>query len=522
MSRAVQQIELVRPVAFRSTPGPIDGAPRPSDLNGCTVHLIQGLPHGSGMEELLAAVAAELHEHFPNAKVIEVVRRDRYMSDDPAQRAAIVASDRPCVIYFGSPTGALNQVAARYCVELERAHVPCLLVVPAIFAAAVWHIRDLLQCPLSVVTTTSRDATPDVVSAVRNGLNVPARLPRLGESFAEEVSVAVDAAEDFVRSEGWDDGLPFQLPTREAVERMLTGTAQDGSRIVSTTLGPDLLSASVRLVAANAVLAGAQPRHLPLLLATTEALGRSEAVRPMLGSVNGFCFPLVVNGPVREAAGLERGMTSIHAKAHRAIERAVGLILQNLAGVRPGESAFAVQGHPAAPFFLIVENEEASPWESFAQQRGCAPHESRLTLFGGGWSHAGTYFYPEDGLDLLAGAIARFEMPHSALILMSPDRAHLLARAGHDKASVAAEIRDKASIDLRTFRRSGYFNGRIRDRIRHEQTWPSKYLEAPDDELVPAYPADRIQIVITGSEGAPIMSAWKFEEVASASPDIWR
>lgn len=513
-------VELISPLGRRAWREPIAAAPRPSTLNGRTVHLVLSLPHGSGMEPLIEAVGTGLKRHFPDVTLVLVVRKDRYMSDDPEQRAEIERTSQPCVIYFGSGTGALNQVAARYCAELERAGVPTLLIVPTAFTAAVAHMSDTLRCPLVYLgaPATPNAAFSELVCAEL--LTQPRALRPVAER-PDVLRINSADAEQLADNEGWGDGLPLQLPLASAVESMLLATTHARDEVVSARLGPDLLTATVAQVAANAVMAGAQPKHMPLLLAATQALGSNDAIHPMLSSVNGFCFPFVVNGPVRVSAGLDAGLGTLGAKSHRAVQRALRLILQNLAGLKPGQNAFAIQGQPMDPAFLIVENEAASPWASFAQDRGAEPNQSRLTLFGGGWSHVGTYFYAEDGADALGAALARLEMPHSAVVLMSPARARQFAALGHSKAAVAEQIRASTMIDMRTFRRSGYFAGRIRDRIVNEGTWPRVYLDAPGTTALPAYPPGGIHIVVTGGDGAPVMSAWKMELLATASPDAW-
>jgi hypothetical protein len=512
-------VMLVRPIAPLPVGPRIDPAPRPPTLADRIVHLILSLPHGSGMESEMATLAAAIRLRFGASSVVEIVRKDRYMADDPVQRAVIAEVPGACVVYFGSPTGALNLVGARYCAALEAAGVPTLLIVPSAFVGAVDHVSTVLRCPLARLTSDTPDFTNAVIAAMTTATAPPAAAP----SAAPELNVNDEAAShDIALREGWGDGLPLILPTVDRVAAMLRGAGHSAETIVQHDLGPDRRTATVRLVAANAVMAGARSIDLPLLLAMTEALGLNPDIRPMLSSVNGFCFPFVVNGPIRDELGLESGCATLDADAHRAVERAIHLIVRNVLGVRPGVSAFPVQGNPAGTSFLIVENEAASPWPPLSADEVVPDRSSWVTLFGGGWSHIGTYFYPDEDIDGFAAALARLEMPHSVLVLLSPGRARLLAEQFGDKAAVAEAIRLRALIQLRSFRRSGYYSGRIRDRIINEGTWPADYLDRPDDDWVPAYPPGAIRIVVCGSNAAPIMTAWKLERLAAASPDAWR
>jgi hypothetical protein len=470
------------------------------------------MPHGSGMETRVAEAEKAIRQAFPQADLRHLVREHGYMADDPRQRAEIAAAGASCVVYFGSPTGALNLVGARYCAALEQVDVPTLLVIPGFAEAAIIHNAAVRRSPLSYILSDSGGFADGLVHALLRDPEPPPPAER-----HEPAAAALNEREamSLVEREGWGDGLPLVLPTRDRVDAMLAGFAIEADELIADELGPHGRRCTARILAANAVLAGARACDLPLLAAAVRAFAENPAARPMLSSVNSFCFALRVRGPVRRELGLQAGFNSMGAVEHRAIERALALVLQNVLGVRPGLSSFQVQGVPMRPVFLIVDNEEADPWQE-------APARSSVTLYGGGWSHLGTYFYPDEGLDLFAAALARLEMPHSALVLLSPERARLLASRFAKKTDLAEAIRQQALIDMGNFRASGYYPGRIRDRILNEGTWPRDYLNLPDDALVPAYPPGGIQIAVVGGEGAPVMTAWKFEHLADADLDLSR
>ena len=68
---------------------------------------------------------------------------------------------------------------------------------------------------------------------------------------------------------GVTDGLPVVPPTRERVERMLTGTARDRSELIGE-LPPNYGRLTVEKAAINAVMAGCRPEYLPVVLAAAE------------------------------------------------------------------------------------------------------------------------------------------------------------------------------------------------------------------------------------------------------------
>src|SRR5208282_2941176 len=97
---------------------------------------------------------------------------------------------------------------------------------------------------------------------------------------------------------GWTDGLPIILPTEERVAEMLTGTSHDPSEVVgqmTITTTQEKMEYTVEKVAVNAVMAGARPEHLPVILAIASA---QEPAFP--SSTTSFARMVVVNGPIRD------------------------------------------------------------------------------------------------------------------------------------------------------------------------------------------------------------------------------
>ena len=79
----------------------------------------------------------------------------------------------------------------------------------------------------------------------------------------------------FYYSKGWTDGLPIIPPTEEAVAEMLTGTDLPPDHIVATII-PRKGKATVEKIAINAVMAGALPTYMPVLIAAVQVFCRSE------------------------------------------------------------------------------------------------------------------------------------------------------------------------------------------------------------------------------------------------------
>jgi len=185
---------------------------------------------------------------------------------------------------------------------------------------------------------------------------------------------------------GWTDGLPIILPIEERVAEMLTGTDRDPQEFVgmmSVTTHEERLQYTVEKVAAIAVMAGARPEHLPVIL----ALGASG--RPsMPSSTTSFSSMMVVNGPVRNTIGMNSGLGALSPinYANSVIGRAWTLMSINFGDVRPGATFTASTGSTINyNNMCCAENEELSPWAPFHVRKGCKAGESAVSLFRG-WS----------------------------------------------------------------------------------------------------------------------------------------
>lgn len=181
---------------------------------------------------------------------------------------------------------------------------------------------------------------------------------------------------------GWTDGLPVIPPTPERVEAMLGGT--DG-RVSLGPVPPAMGEATLERVAACAVLAGCRPAYFPVVVAAARAAldpafnlhGQGVTTQPA-GQL------VVVNGPVREAVGLNAGMGALGPgfRANLTIGRALRLLITLTGGAMPGTLDRATLGHMGKVGFCVAENEEASPWEPWHIERGFGPGQSVVTVIG--------------------------------------------------------------------------------------------------------------------------------------------
>ena len=265
--------------------------------------------------------------------------------------------------------------------------------------------------------------------------------------------VELGASEDPIEAafaRGWTDGLPVTPPTEERVARMLEGTSLPPDQVICA-LPPDLAECTVEKVAVNAVMAGCLPEYLPVVLAAVTAAAGSRFNIHGIAATTYFTGPVVVvNGPIRRRIGMNSGINALGQgnRANLTIGRALNLVVRNVGGARPGGVDRAALGSPGKLSFCFPEDEEASPWESLATERGFSPEDSTVTLFAGHGpieivdqksrtpeSLAGTF-----ALQLRMVGHPKLAGLADAIVVVSPEHARVFREAGWSKARLRQEI----------------------------------------------------------------------------------
>ena len=187
----------------------------------------------------------------------------------------------------------------------------------------------------------------------------------------------------------WTDGLPIILPTEARVKAMLKGTSHKPDEIVGKMKpsGPhEAWSYTVEMVATNAVMAGAKPEYLPVIL----ALAASEQTA-LVSSTSSFARMAVINGPIADQIQMNYSIGAMGPfnEANSTIGRAWLLLSKNLGGSgTPGTTYLGTQGNNVNYNNLTFpENEGDLPagWEPLHVQEGYKKSDSVVTIFTG-WS----------------------------------------------------------------------------------------------------------------------------------------
>jgi hypothetical protein len=230
------------------------------------------------------------------------------------------------------------------------------------------------------LTTEIIDALTKPLTTAEKNPEIPKkpRRPRVLEADSEE-----NLQHLFLRN-GWSDGLPIVLPTEERVAEMLTGTDHDPQEVVgmmSVTTHEEMKEYTVEKVAINAVMAGARPEHLPVILAIA-----STQHPAMPSSTGSYGSMVVVNGPAAKTIGMNSGVGAMGPfnYANAVIGRAWTLMSINFGDARAGDTFMATIGNGLSfTNQCCAENEGKSPWKPFHVRKGFKASESTVSIFRG-------------------------------------------------------------------------------------------------------------------------------------------
>ncbi len=188
-----------------------------------------------------------------------------------------------------------------------------------------------------------------------------------------EVALDTEAFTEFAMRQGWGDGLPLIPPTDARVRGFLAQNDRYPDEVVAL-LPPSQVECTVEKVVINAVMAGAPPQSLELLIAAIMSIADPDFELYGVNATTAPVYPaFVVNGPIRQELGIpfEYGCLGGVASKAAAIGRAMRLLMRNVAGQVPGISSQTTFGSPGRVAGLITgEWEERSPWASLSERRG--------------------------------------------------------------------------------------------------------------------------------------------------------
>jgi hypothetical protein len=352
-----------------------------------------------------------------------------------------------------------------------------------------------------------------------NGVSFDRSAPRLLDPDTE------DNLRQLFIEENWTDFLPIVLPTEERVEAMLKGTSRAPDEIVGRmrpTNFRELWEFTVEKVAINAVMAGARPEYLPVILAAM-----SSGLTARSSSTTSFATIAMVNGPIRNEIGMNSGIGAFgpYNHANATIGRGYSLASQNLqGGSTPNETYMGSQGNSYAYSACFAENEERSPWTPFHVQHGFDAQTSAVSLFFGGWyTQFGTIRDDtwEDRFRVQLRASDPFSGP---LVALDPLAANKLVDYGFDTREKLVEwLAENSLRPAREYWDNQWMQTLVRPWAVLGREPYVGYLDVdPDDELQTYQPQDISVAVVGGETGGTYKMIGGALRDSIVSIDDWR
>jgi hypothetical protein len=382
--------------------------PNPSGLTNPRVKELAGKKIGiiwdgkKGGDNYCAAVEELIKEKYPTATTFRLVWGD-------AEAAEKAKKEMDTFIYGVGDNGMGGWIQCRQVINLERLGIPGVFVIgdnaihtskmsaedagmPAVRIVSlpsidyypnrstVANIRPVAKASIDrIIDALTHPLTPEEKNPEMQALKKPAETV---EFSADNYESAYELFNQTYLDNHWGDGLPLVPPTERAVKQMLAVTTRAPSEIIGRIPYRNGI-ATIEKVAINAVMAGAKPEYLPVIISAMECLAEEGTYTHMMSSEGSFTLMIMVSGPIAREINMNYGVGLLgHGwRANNTIGRAVRLCLINLGYLWPGEIDMALIGRPSShTFYTFAENMEQSPWETFNMGLGYGREDSCVTV----------------------------------------------------------------------------------------------------------------------------------------------
>jgi hypothetical protein len=340
----------------------------------------------------------------------------------------------------------------------------------------------------------------------------------------------------------WTDGLPIILPTEERVKEMLKGTSHKPDEIVGEMRpsGPhEAWQFTVEMVATNAVMAGARPEYLPVILAIA-----STGESALVSSTSSFARMAVVNGPIRDQIQMNYSIGAMGPfnQANATIGRAWLLLSKNLGGSgMPGTTYLGTQGNNINYNNLTFpEAEDALPegWQPLHVQNGYKKDDNVVTIFTGWSLNDIAWFSPLSQQEVIKNWLSHFfsfGTTRQATVILDPTTAQEIKDNGFNtKQQFIDYLIEKSttpgwlywSTHEKEYEQAKQGVEPYASYLKLGETAEvpvSRYRKMVPRGAPPGTPArNPIQVIVTGGSTNPYWSGGDFGIARTASIDKWR
>ena len=363
-------------------------------------------------------------------------------------------------------------------------------------------VTETIPCECSVIEQAEAGisaAMDAIVAAMTRPLTAEEKSPRTEVEKPSRIIFKGDPEDvnRFFYRRGWTDGFPIIPPTEAAVARMLAGTDLPANHEVARII-PRLGKATIEKIAINAVMAGALPTYLPVLIAGVQILmGPDSSFGGWEVSTGSWAPFWIINGPIRHQLRINSGsgVLSPGNIANATIGRAMGLIIKNIGGARQGIEDMGVMGNPMKYTAVIAENEETSPWEPLHVEHGFKKEDSTITVFSPN-SYYQVIAYSTEDKGILSTIIYNLgpgRRDGDTCIMLNTDHARALAAGGWKKKEITKFITEHAYVPFS--HHPYYWGSHVREST--QKLFPVN----PHDNILLVPDPNRLRLVVTGGPG---------------------
>jgi hypothetical protein len=289
--------------------------------------------------------------------------------------------------------------------------------------------------------------------------------------FTYQADTYQESLEEFNHSYlemGWGDGLPMKPPTRQRVDALMEGTPLSPDTVLGKW-GPSSADFTVEKVAIAAAMAGAEPQHMPVIVAALKAITSNpwDAYSPVIRSP----VPLmIVNGPYAEEIGINSAANAFgpHPKysANGLIGRAVNLAMTCIPGNGRGLLPSNLAGNPGSYAGIVIAEAEdvaslAEGWDPLSTQLGYPDGTNLVTVLGVNQMNMSVTGSIEDLAAFVAPDKSSMIWPRNreawesrragALIITEMNSVTEGLMGGKTKADITHELWEKARVPVDTY-----------------------------------------------------------------------
>ncbi|SEO49235.1 UGSC family (seleno)protein [Trujillonella endophytica] len=498
-------VEIVNPIATpRQEEEGFDRfppAPRLADLRGATIGFFW---NGKALGDVaLERVRTNLVARFPDLKFRDYIGvNGQQLRRSTPEQLDQMAAECDAIVGATADCGSCCSWLVYEMVELERRGVPTVAITAEGFVEDAHWSAKLFGCPEAPLLVTKYAitsqpeslihemidaATDQAIIAFTEDPKVPddefvhlvptPKTPTLRYSGSDQLDAFDQMQSDFI-DKGWSDGLPLVPPTRAKVDAMIAASGRAPEEVVGY-FEPGYGIGTVEKIAANAVMAGARPESMPVILAIAEAYLDPWYGLRCLSMSTGPQHPLIlVSGPYAQQIGMNSGCCALGPGSVSAVNVGIGrasrLIMMNVGLCYPGISDLDTIGATGKFGACVAENEGRTPWEPYRVAKGFTADQTTVTLHGPYASSDVTDFTsatPEDLLETFAMAARNaavtsagiwltaagqgttegpFHADWNPLIMLAPDHAEIFRIAGWSREQVQEEFFRRARLPFST------------------------------------------------------------------------